>query len=197
MVFPSCIYVSMALIAVIIARLFLAASPSRMCALEPHVVLGLSARTLMDNHFVAAEMGLLEMDMNVRSNQKRILIHCQLRMKVVVVGVSPLLSDGLNPSMRLRCLLPQVVRRLMLATIAVSVLPIGAATKREDAFHQLAGGLICGEEKGYSRGQCEPLGCCKWNPGLSGNTCVKQSDGMCNKLVEPNLGNDSTMFKKT
>jgi len=94
---------------------------------------------LMDNHCVSAEMGLLEMDMNVRSHQKRILVDCQLRIKVTV-SVSPLLSDGLIPSMRLLCLRIQVVRRLMhlrRAMITVSVLPIGAVTRREDAFHRL------------------------------------------------------------
>ena len=130
---------SMALIAVITARPFLAAPPAGVCALEPHVVLGLSARTWMDNHFVSVEMGLWEMDMNVRSHQKRVSVECRLRMKVVV-SVSPLLSDGLIPSMRLRCLRTQVVRcrmHLRLAIITVSVLPIGVVTRREDAFHRL------------------------------------------------------------
>ena len=136
---PSYIRDSMALIAVITARPFLAAPPAGVCALEPHVVLGLSARTWMDNHFVSAEMGLWEMDTNVRFHQTRVLVDCQLRMKVIV-SVSPLISDGHIPSMRLRCLRTQVVRRLMhlrLATITVSVLPTGAVTRRENAFHRV------------------------------------------------------------
>ena len=48
------------------------------------------------------------------------------------------------------------------------------------------GGSIC-QQKGYSSGQCEALGCCKWNPDLSGDKCVKQSDGVCNKPLDPNI----------
>jgi len=54
------------------------------------------------------------------------------------------------------------------------------------------GGSIC-QGKGYLRGQCEGLGCCKWNPGLSGDKCVKQSGGVCNKPVDPNTCADDTL----
>lgn len=49
---------------------------------------------------------------------------------------------------------------------------------------QPTGISIC-QEKGFSRGQCEALGCCTWNAGLSGDKCVKQSDGVCKKPVDP------------
>lgn len=66
------------------------------------------------------------------------------------------------------------------------ICPADWQCNKEEGCLPPTGGSIC-QQKGFERGQCEALGCCKWNPGLSGDKCVKQSDGVCNKPLDPNI----------